>query len=86
MGDTPISPSYRLFNYIRESVLQDSNPQNQRGVERRHKRDLLTRLNVEFDCIRKKRGDRIKVLEAIRLVEDSIREIDELLKTLSDKF
>ena len=55
-------------------------------VLREEIKELLTRLNNEFDWIGKKRGDRIKVLEAIRLVEDSIREIDELLKTLSDKF
>ena len=79
-------------------------------------KELLTRLNDEFDHIRKKRRDNSKLLEiitdkwidlrtqlfgsesvhgkrgtseyhlAVRAAEDSIRDIEDLLKTLSDKF
>ena len=70
-------------------------------------KELLTRLNDEFDRIREKRRDNSKVLETITdkwidlrtqlfgfesvhlkrgTPEYSIREIDELLKTLSDQF
>ena len=121
MGGTPYSPLPAIFNYIREragpglSYCRMPIPRP-KEVLRKEIKGLLTRLNDEFDRIRKKRRDNSKILEtitdewiclrtqvfgfesvhvkratldchlAIRVAEDSLREFEELLKTLSNKF